>query len=180
MFWGIWSIWPLFGGIQLLSIPLFLIFSSVTVGLLVFAYWLNGYIGIDHFRPSRSGVRVALIILVVWYAINTLSIVPFSLLTLVVLFGLCWWGLSRNQSREIEEDVIQTMCMTPSRLHLFAVMLISIVGWMVYATFVTLESSIPSNIFVYVIMTPLGFVMFVWALWKLLWKRPSYMGTVNS
>ncbi len=160
LLWGFWAVWP--AQVVPLNGGRFAVFSFATVGLLLAAYALLGYLGLETFQPRRGGMLLAGALFLGWYLLNTAFAVPISLLILPVLLGICWWVLRRNARVENAPDLLDTLPGKPHWGNLLAWLAFPLIAAAEYIFLAGTGWQIPSNVVGYLITVPLGLGLFGW------------------
>ena len=161
--WGFWAVWG--GQVTPLRPAWFLVFAFVTAGLLLGAYWVIGRVGLLHFQPRRGGMILAGVLFLAWAVVTAIA-VPLSLLILPILLGVCWWALRRSAAVASPPDVLDALDGQPRLLNLLVWLAFPLIAALEYAFWASTGWQIASNVVGYLLLTPLGFLLFLWALWK--------------
>jgi len=171
LFYGFWAIcwWGEEGITSLGAFSLYVITTSV---VLIGCYWVYHKLQPFSFEPTRIE-RVALAaFFVCWFVLGTLQVQPSAAVVLPPLFGLVYMALKRNRKVEQREDLIAALQGDINVKNYLFLFLIPFVAVVVYAFFLLSYLWIPTNILVYVITTPLGFILFIFSVVKIFQKSP--------
>jgi hypothetical protein len=127
---------------------------------LIFCYWVHDRIPLDSFQPSRFE-KIALGMLVCCYFFCvTIQSQPLALYVLPpclsIIFGFLWI----NRKSDLRPDLIKARYNQTPAGQYFALFLIPLVASMIYSISFYFDIRIPTNQVVYLIATPLGFLMF--------------------
>ncbi len=166
LFWGFWAVWTWYDGIQPPNPAGFFGFGLLSVGMLMLAYWVNGRIGLDTFQPTRNGQIFAGVIWLGWYAFNTALGAPMSLWLLPLLLGVSWLALRKHRAAKNTTDALAALAASPRKSTLWMLAAFPLAAAIVYGSLATIGWRIPSSMLVYFIITPLGFGLYGWAVWK--------------
>jgi hypothetical protein len=174
LLWGLWAVWPV--EVTGLRPAWFTAFALGTVGLLLGAYWLNARLGLPSFQPRRSGAVLAGILFLGLYLTETALSAPLSLVLLPLLVGVCWWALRRNLRAATaldSPDLLETLADHPRAANLLAWLAFPSVAAAEYSLWAAVGWVVPSAVIGYLITVPLGFGLFIWALWRIGGRVPS-------
>ncbi|MFZ5856437.1 MAG: hypothetical protein ACOYZ6_06365 [Chloroflexota bacterium] len=141
-------------------------FILTITALVALAYALVNWGSSEPFAPNVWVTRLVYAAFLAYFAFVTVSAAPISLLVLPLLLGLSYYGLHRH--RPAEETASLTAALR-GRIHpinylaLFALPLTAIAF---YAFALALNLQWHTNWILYLITTPLGFVLFGFAIFK--------------
>lgn len=172
--YGLWAInWWLEpdGGVS--SVPEFAVFSFITTVLVIFAYWLANWSSTESFVISRWVILGITVLFGLYFFFITLPIAPFAALILPTLFGLIYLGLRQNRLNEGEGSLLNTLGGHVPIWSYISLLAIPVIGVLVYAIAMWLNITWHTNWILYLITTPLGFILFGFSLYKLLRKKPE-------
>ena len=152
------------GGVA--SIPAYAKFSFVTTILVIISYWLANWGASAPFQPKRWVTILVSAIFILYFAFVTVPAAPISILVLPVLLGLVYFGLRKNPEKEGEGSLLdQFGNRIPAWKFLFLFTL-PVVNIACYALALTLNLQWHTNWILYLITTPLGFILFFASLVK--------------
>lgn len=174
LFWGLWSIsWWVEEPVSRASIPEYAAYAFGLTALLYLAY-----LAIPHFEPLRyqlgRGEWIVFILLAVGvFLINSLPWLPIPLFVLPPLIGISLYALARQRSPRQDNTILKYSSTPLSPLQALPLWLMPAVatGW--YAIAYSLNLHLPTNIPIYLIVTPLGFILFGIALYRALCKQSA-------
>lgn len=168
--YGMWAImWWLEpdGGVS--SILEFGMFSFIATILSIPAYWLADWSSSENFRPTRW---INIFILSLFVLIFFLVVVPTNTLALIILpilLGLAYLGLRWNRINEENGSLLNKFNQPVSVWKYFSLLAIPFVSAPFYALATFLNLQWHTNWILYLITTPLGFILFAISLVKL-WR----------
>lgn len=171
-FWAInWWVEP-DGGIS--SIAEFALFMFTTTALVILAYGLANWSSATPMRWNRWPLAAVVLLFVAYFLLVAAPAAPIALLVLPLLLGLAYWGLRRNRMAQPEGSLLDGLN-GPIRwrnyLGLFCLPAASVA---IYALALALGLRAPTSWLLYLITTPLGFILFALSLAKLrATARPS-------
>ncbi|HMR98436.1 MAG TPA: hypothetical protein PKE62_04200 [Anaerolineales bacterium] len=171
--YGLWAImWWLEpdGGVS--SIAEFATFSFVAATLAILAYWLADWSSSESFRPNRwvSVVIVSMFALMFFFV--AVPIVPLAIIILPILLGLAYLGLRWNRLTEAKGSMLTGFNNPVSAWKYLSLLGIPAAGVSFYALAASLNLQWQTNWILYLITTPLGFILFGVSMYKLR-KRKS-------
>ena len=171
--YGLWAIsWWLEpdGGVS--SIPEFAAFSFITTAFAIFAYWLANWSSSESFVPNRPAIIIVSGIFALYFCFITVPAAPLAVFILPILFGLVYWGLRQNRLDEGEGSLLDALSGHVSVWKYMSLFALPLTGVLVYALAMSLNLEWRTNWILYIITTPLGFILFGISLYKL-WRRKS-------
>jgi hypothetical protein len=160
LFFGAWGInWNANAAEYHASAPEFILFALATTALLIPAYGI--------FTASRrSPIRIhpveaiPLGLLAAFFFVFRAVEQPAALCILPILMGATLFGLWRNRQREMEESLLKQPLAPVTGGSLAALLLIPVSAAAVYAPAAWLGWRIPTNILFYILLMPMGFVLY--------------------
>lgn len=162
LFFGLWAVsWWREPGDVVYPPHVFAQFALTTSLPLVVAYWAAQPV-IRGLEPNRIATTLVCTLLLLYFAL-TLTAAPVAVLILPLLLGLVFWALRRN--RLAEPELLSTPPPIPFARHLW-LLLVPVTAVALYSVAYALDVRAPINILVYLLLTPLGFVMLVGSLWR--------------
>lgn len=171
-FYGLWAIsWWVEpdGGIS--TIPEFAAFSFGTTGLVILAHVLADWSSSEAFIPSRWLVLLVSVLLVLYFCFVTVPAAPVAVIILPVLSGLIFGGLRQNRLSEDEGSLLATLSDRAAPLKYISMFALPVAGTVVYSLAMDFNLQWYTNWILYIITTPLGFIVFGTSLYKLLRKK---------
>ena len=142
-----------------------------TTLLLAAAYALAFRLRMNHFSPSHLEWICLTALILLYFAFVTVPTAPLSVLVLPPLAGIVLLGL-RNLRRRQSGAATGTPSERPPRFEAYAALFfIPVTATAVYALGVSLGVHAPTGIALYLVTTPLGFLLLVWSLWRAFSRR---------
>ena len=170
--YGLWAImWWLEPDGGVATVAEFAAFSFGAAILAIPAYWLADWSSSESFRPNRwvSIVIMGLFALMFIFVVVTN---PLAVVILPILLGLAYLGLRWNRSRE-EVGSMLTSFNHPAPMWKYLSLLgIPVAGVSFYALATSLNLQWHTNWVLYLLTTPLGFILFAISLYKLRRREP--------
>lgn len=162
--WGIcWWLEP-DGGVATLGE--FSAFTLTISALVMVAYTLANWSASEPFAPNRWVTGIIAAVFVLYFAFVTVPAAPIALLILPLLLGLVYFGLHRNHQVETREPLTTSLHGRIHPLNYLAFSALPLTAIIVYATAEALHLQWQTNWILYLITTPLGFILFGIALVK--------------
>lgn len=178
--YGLWAImWWLEpdGGVS--SVAEFAAFSFASVILAIPAYWLADWSSSELFRPNRwASIAILGIFVLMFFFV----VVPTNPLTIVILPILLWMahlGLRWNRLSEEDSSMLTSFNLPAPAWNYLSLLGIPVASVSFYALAVFLNLQWHTNWVLYLITTPLGFILFGVSLVKL-WRRKSAPMVITS
>lgn len=171
--YGLWAInWWLEpdGGIATLGE-----FSSFTLTistLMMVAYTLANWSASEPFAPNRWVTGIIAAVFVLYFAFVTVPAAPVALLILPILLGLVYFSLRHHTQMETREPLTTSLHGRIHPLNYLSLSALPLTAIVVYATAEALHLQWQTNWILYLITTPLGFVLFGISLFKA-WRTHS-------
>ena len=169
--YGLWAImWWLEpdGGVS--SVAEFAVFSIAAVILAIPAYWLADWSSSESFHPNRWASIVILGLFALMFFFVAVPTVPLAIIILPILLGLAYLGLRWNRLTENDGSMLTSFSNPVSAWKYFSLLGIPFAGVSFYALAASLNLQWQTNWVLYLITTPLGFILFGVSLY-MLWKR---------
>ena len=169
--YGLWAINWWFepdGGVS--SVPEFAAYSFITTAILIPAYWLVNWSASEPFVPNRWVIVVVSGIFALYFGFVTVPAAPLALVILPLLFGLIYLALRRNRLAEDEGSLLDAHCNSIPVWKYISLLALPLTGILVYALATALQLQWQTNWVLYLVTTPLGFVLFAVSLVKV-WRR---------
>ena len=170
--YGLWAInWWLEpdGGIATLSE--FSAFVLTTSILVIIAFWLANWSASESFAPNRWVTGTIYGLFILYFIFIAVPAAPVAILILPVLFGLIYFGLRKNKQVEQNDSLLITLTNRSSPLNYLSLLALPLTAIAVYAAALTLNLQWQTNWILYLITTPLGFILFAMSLVKI-WRTP--------
>jgi hypothetical protein len=172
VFYGLWAInWWLEpdGGVS--SISEFATFSFITTVLVIFAYWLANWSSSESFVLNRWAIIFIFGLFALYFSFITVPTAPSAVIILPVLFGLVYLGLRQNRLDEDEGSLLDALRGRASIWKYISLLAIPVTSVLVYTIALSLNLQWQTNWVLYIITTPLGFILFGISLYKLLRRK---------
>jgi hypothetical protein len=170
--YGLWAIsWWLEpdGGVS--SLAEFAKFSLVTTTLVIIAYWLANWSASEPFRPQRWVTLVIPSIFVLYFLVAAVPAIPVALAILPILLGLVFLGLRRNRVIDADDSFIRKLSGPVPVVKYFSLLAVPLVAILIYFIALAVNLQWQTNWILYLVTTPLGFILFGVSLYKS-WQRP--------
>jgi hypothetical protein len=170
--YGLWAIsWWLEpdGGVS--SIPEFAAFSFSTTTLVIFAYWLANWSSCETFVFNRWAIIFVSAGFALYFCLITVPAAPLAFVVLPILLGLVYLGLRQNRLDEDEGSLLDVLRGPASIWKYTSLLAIPVSSVLVYAIGMSLHLQWQTNWVLYMITTPLGFILFGTSLYKLLRRK---------
>ena len=173
--YGIWAIYwwiePDDGGKA--TIAEFAAYSLVATILSLLAYRLYNWAAVENYTPGLPGRIIVGLITLLYFVFVTIKAAPVALPILPGLLLLTYITLRRNKEIETEDSILSEKPKPVAiwnYLALFAIPLIAIAFYSI-AYYANLRWY--TNWVLYIITTPLGFILFAVSIYKIMKKRPT-------
>jgi hypothetical protein len=170
--YGLWAItWWLEpdGGVATLSeFSAFILTTSI---LVIIAFWLANWSASELFTPNRWVTGIIYSLFILYFIFIAVPAAPVAILILPVLFGLIYFGLRKNKQVEQNDSLLISLTNRASLLSYLSLLALPLTAITVYAAALTLNLQWQTNWILYLITTPLGFILFVMSLFKI-WRTP--------
>ena len=175
--YGLWAInWWIEpdGGVS--SILEFAAFSFITTVLVIIAFRLANWSSSEVFVPRRWVIILISGIFALYFCFVTVPTAPLAVIILPTLFGLVYWGLRRNRSGEDEGSLVDTLRGCVPIWKYIILLALPATGVLFYSLATLLKLQWHTNWILYMITTPLGFILFGVSFYKLS-RRKSVSST---
>ncbi|MBD3193278.1 MAG: hypothetical protein GF308_21770 [Candidatus Heimdallarchaeota archaeon] len=161
LFYGFWSItwWVVEGAIVFTSIPIFSLYVSVSSVIMIASYILYDLIPLSTFKPTIAELIVVGLFIIGWYILDVI-ILPLSLILIpliVISVIALWW----NKRKETDQDLNQVLSKKVPLLRYSILLIIPVLAIGFYSLSVALNLRVHTNWVIYLITTPMGFIMFI-------------------
>ena len=166
--YGLWAImWWLEpdGGVS--SVAEFAAFSFASAILAIPAYWLADWSSSEPFRPNRwvSAAVVGMFAFMFFFIVVPSN--PLTIIILPTLLGLAYLGLRWNRASEEDGSMLTDFSVPAPVWKYLSLLGIPAAGVSFYALAASLQLQWQTNWVLYLITTPLGFILFGMSLYKL-------------
>jgi hypothetical protein len=139
------------------------LYILATTLALVIAYRLAARLRVSRFTPSRLEWAVMLLVILIYFALITVPQQPLALVVLPPLVALVLFILWRNRRIETRDDALTTLYSSPAVCisHVLALLVLPLAAGAIYGLLLALDVRFPTNIVLYLITTPLGFIALI-------------------
>ena len=170
--WGFWSVsWWLEEGEVVTPWGEYAAFVLLSSLLLIGSYALYAWVSTTPFVPQRRGLLAAALFFAFWFLFNTLPATPIATLILPLLLLSLYLPLRRHRAGG--EGSLYEMLVGRGRVLSYLCLLpLPLMASLVYGLALLLNLRLHSNWIVYLICTPLGFIFWGLAIFRL-WRQPS-------
>jgi hypothetical protein len=174
LFWGVWGIfwWVEEPGQPVASLGEFAAFALVSSLLLIVAYWLADRTGAG-FAASGWVIGIVAALFVVQFFVTALPAAPLAAFVLppllLVIFLILWRGRKGEQPGSLLDDLAGQV---PGGSYL-ALLAMPAVAILVYAAALALDLRLYTGWLVYALTMPLGFILLVVSVLKVLRPNPQ-------
>ena len=169
---GLWAVaWWLEpdGGVS--SLTEYATFSFVTTALVIIAYRLANWSSSAPFKPNRWVTILISTLFILYFAFIAVPAAPVAIAILPILLGLVYLGLRRNHEKEDEGSYLDHFKSHVPLWKFLSILMLPITGVGIYALALSLNLQWQTNWVLYLITTPLGFILFIISLFKV-WRTP--------
>lgn len=170
--YGLWAIsWWLEpdGGVATLNE--FSAFVMTTSILVIIAFWIANWSASESFMPNRWVTGTVYGLFLLYFIFVTIPATPVAILILPLLFGLIYFWLRKNKRVEQNDSLLVTLTNHVSPLNYLSLLAMPLTAIAVYAAALTFNLHWQTNWILYLITTPLGFILFFLSLFKI-WRTP--------
>jgi len=171
--YGVWAIsWWLEpdGGVS--PFNEFAAYTFITSELVILAYRLAHWSSRAAFLPKRWVTITVAILFGLYFIFITVPAAPMAAVLLPLLLGVVFLGLQRNRSQERVDATYEYFQGQITIWNWLSLMVIPAIAVLVYALALAYNLSWHTNWLVYLVTTPLGFILFGMSLIKI-WRRRS-------
>ncbi|MBI5353521.1 MAG: hypothetical protein HZB50_12845 [Chloroflexi bacterium] len=170
--YGLWAItwWlePDGGKSTLGEFSTFVLTTSV---LVIIAYWLANWSASELFTPNRWVTGIIYSLFILYFVFIAVPATPAAIIILPVLLGLVYLGLRKNKQVEQGDSLLVTLTSRAHPLSYLSMLAMPVTAILVYTLALTLNLQWHTNWILYLITTPLGFILFGMSLFKV-WRTP--------
>lgn len=171
-FWAInWWAEP-DGGVS--SVSEFAAFTFTATLLVMSAYWLANWSSSATMQWNRWTTIIIVTLFAAYFLFVTIPARPIAAVILPLLLGISYWGLRQNRITEAEGSLLEILNSrrVPLR-NLLGLLLVPVISAFIYAFAMSINLKAHTNWILYLITTPLGFIIFAMSLYKLRRARLS-------
>ena len=120
----------------------------------------------EPFQPSRWSVGIIAGLFLLYFFGISVPAAPIAALILPLLMLLLYLGLRRNRQIESGGDMLEMLAQPIPPRRLLALLLIPAVAALFYGLYWWSGLHLPTHWAVYVVVTPAGFGLLGWSLWR--------------
>jgi hypothetical protein len=170
--YGLWAIsWWLEPDGGVATLFEFSVFVLTTSMLVIIAFWLANWSTSEPFTPNRWVTGTVYSLFLLYFIFVTIPAAPVAIFILPVLLGSVYFGLRKNKQVEQNDSFLVTLTNRASPLNYLSLLVMPLTAIVIYATALTLNLQWQTNWILYLITTPLGFILFFMSLFKI-WRTP--------
>jgi len=172
--YGVWAIaWWLDPDGGIATLQEFAGFSLVTTLLVMVAYWLANWSASEPFQPRRWVTVAISALFVLYFFFVTVPAAPWALAILPVLLGLVYLGLRPYLRNATEGSLIDELKGQIPLWKILSLLALPGAGILFYGLALSLDLQWRTNWLLYLITTPLGFILFGLSLYRSLRNKPA-------
>ncbi len=166
--YGLWAItWWLEPDGGVATLGEFSMFVMTTSILVAIAYWLANWSAKEPFTPNHWVTRTVYGLFILYFLFIAVPAAPIASVILPILFGSALLGLHKNKQNELNDSQLINL---PGNAHPFnyiSLLALPLTAISVYALALAYNLQWQVNWIVYLITTPLGFILFFVSLYKI-------------
>ena len=181
VFYGLWAIMWWNEPDQIITPPLdFAAYAGITTLLVIVAYWIYDH-NITAFKMGRIAKIAVAGLLLLYFVFYTIPVAPIAVIVLPVLLLIVYMALRRNHQIEKRESLLVDERQPPPLKNYLALLLMPLTALVIYGVAHALGLRWQTNVLLYYVTTPLGFVVFGVSLYKV-WhgKTRVLQGVANE
>lgn len=148
-------------------------FAMLTSLLLIVAYWVYDRTVPGFFAPSRIAEIAVAVLLAVYFVLVTVRAAPVAALVLPVLLGALFLALRHNQRLAGQGSLLDSPARAGKPWHYLCLLALPLTAIAFYTAAFFLDLRWSTNWVVYLITTPLGFVLLFVSFIKIWRVKPS-------
>lgn len=172
--YGVWAIaWWLEPDGGVATLGEFAMFCLGTTLLVMVAYWLAAWSASEPFRPHRWVTVAISTLFVLYFFFVTVPAAPWALIILPFLLGLVYLGLRPYRRNAAEGSLIDELKGRIPVWKLISLLALPGAGILFYGVALSLDLQWRANWLLYLITTPLGFILFGLSLYKSRRNKPA-------
>jgi hypothetical protein len=172
--YGIWAIaWWLEPDGGVATLAEFSGFSLITTLLVMVAYWLASWSVSEPFRPPPGVTLTIAGLFVLYFFFVTVPAAPWAFAILPILLGLVYLGLRQHRLNTGQGSWLDEQKGQLPFLNLSSLLALPVTAILFYALALSLNLQWQTNWLVYLVTTPLGFILFGVSLYKSLRYQPA-------
>jgi hypothetical protein len=166
---GLWAVsWWQEPGAGVTPIPAFAAYQLSVTLLLMLAYALASWSALAPFVVNRWLVALAAAGFTAYFGLVAVPAAPVALFVLPVLLGAAFWGLGLRREGPGASPILDRLASGPTPIrNLAGLLALPLVSVAVYAACMAWQVQWQTNWIVYLVTTPLGFILFAVSLTRL-------------
>ena len=162
LFWGFWAIWPWAETGIVIPLIEFAALTWLSTLLLIGAYWLFNQAQRGMFRPGRDMILVLVALHAAIFLMVVVPNIPLAGVVLPPLLALVFFALDRNRRSAGESASILAKMRGDIRpLNYAALLMLPLAATLSYAGYGLLDAALPTNVVVFMVSVPVGFLLFI-------------------
>jgi len=174
LIYGVWAIsWWVEPNGQISSVAEFAKFTFITSTLVIFAYWMTNWSLSTPMKWNRWTTVVITFLFVIYFFFVTVPASPIAIIILPALMGFAYWGLRQNRIFESDGSLLESMHSRVPMQNYIGLIGLPITSTIVYALAMSINLKAQTNWILYLITTPLGFILFIISFYKLIRQARS-------
>lgn len=176
LIYGFWAItWWVEPDGRISSIAEFAKFTFITSTLVIFAYWMANWSLSTPMKWNRGTTIVITILFVIYFFFVTVPASPIAIIILPVLMGFAFWGLRQNRIFESEGSLLELLHGRVPLRNYIGLIGLPVTSTIVYALAMAINLKAQTNWLLYLITTPLGFILFIISFYKLVRQARPFL-----
>jgi len=162
------------GGVS--TILEFATFSLVVTILVIFAYRLSDWSSTTTYTANRWSIGITGGLVMLYFSFVTLPAQPLAAIILPILLGLVYLGLRWNRQSEPEGSLLDSFNSVVPAWKYTCLLAIPVCAVAVYSLATILNLQWRTNWVLYLVTTPLGFILFGMSLYKI-WRKNTKLAS---
>jgi len=165
--YGLWAIcWWLEPDGGIASIQEFVLFSLVSNLVFIAGCWLANWASLEPFAPNRLLTFSIAGLFLIYFFFVTVPAAPAALFILPLLLGLVILGLRLSQRSSLGAALPGSLAGRPRLTSYLSLLALPLAASLVYALAFTWHIQLQTNWILYILTTPLGFIIFTLGLYR--------------
>jgi hypothetical protein len=167
LIYGFWAIsWWVEPDGRISPVSEFAAFTFTTTTLVIFAYWLANWSLSTPMKSNRSTTIVIITLFMLYFFFITVPASPIAAIILPILLGFAYWGLRQNRIFESEGSLLEILKGHAPLKNYLGLFGLPATSTLIYTLAMLINLKAHTNWILYLIATPLGFILFVIGLYK--------------